>query len=191
MAQWHADSADTTDFRRFLFRLCRSSLKGFGDFDVPSSKELTLGLPQINLGILSLNRSFAFDVPSSKCCVAPLHFDVPSSKELTLGLPQINLGILSLNRSFAFDVPSSKCCVAPLHFDVPSSKELTLGLPQINLGILSLNRSFAFDVPSSKCCVARHSSSKTWFCTRSFAFLHFCTVQNVWGYAYILYIISQ
>ncbi|MBQ2457780.1 MAG: hypothetical protein II275_06455, partial [Bacteroidaceae bacterium] len=25
---------------------------------VPSSKELTLGLPQINLGILSLNRSF-------------------------------------------------------------------------------------------------------------------------------------
>ena len=28
--------------------------------DVPSSKELTLGLPQINLGILSLNRSFAF-----------------------------------------------------------------------------------------------------------------------------------
>ena len=29
-------------------------------FDVPSSKELTLGLPQINLGILSLNRSFAF-----------------------------------------------------------------------------------------------------------------------------------
>ena len=38
--------------------------------------------------------------------------------------------------------------------DVPSSKELTLGLPQINLGILSLNRSFAF--------------------------LHFCTVQKVW-----------
>ena len=29
-------------------------------FDVPSSKELTLGLPQINLGILSLNRSFVF-----------------------------------------------------------------------------------------------------------------------------------
>ena len=28
--------------------------------DVPSSKELSLGLPQINLGILSLNRSFVF-----------------------------------------------------------------------------------------------------------------------------------
>ena len=36
----------------------RSLTRSFDD--VPSSKELTLGLPQINLGILSLNRSFVF-----------------------------------------------------------------------------------------------------------------------------------
>ena len=36
------------------------ALRSFLCIDVPSSKELTLGLPQINLGILSLNRSFAF-----------------------------------------------------------------------------------------------------------------------------------
>ena len=68
-------------------------------FDVPSSKELTLGLPQINLGILSLNRSFAFDVPSSKCCVArhssskldsaltPLHFCIFARCKMYGGVP--------------------------------------------------------------------------------------------------------
>ena len=37
----------------------RSLTRSFDD--VPSSKELTLGLPQINLGILSLNRKFQHD----------------------------------------------------------------------------------------------------------------------------------
>ena len=58
-------------FLRFAFYKCepasvqqlkqvslRSLTRSFDD--VPSSKELTLGLPQINLGILSLNRSFVF-----------------------------------------------------------------------------------------------------------------------------------
>ncbi len=42
-----------------LAPFCIFVILHFCDFDdVPSSKELTLGLPQINLGILSLNRSF-------------------------------------------------------------------------------------------------------------------------------------
>ena len=46
----------------------RSLTRSFDD--VPSSKELTLGLPQINLGILSLNRSFVF------LCFCSLHFSM-------------------------------------------------------------------------------------------------------------------
>ena len=54
-------------YARFLLSIGKNDLAPFCIFvilhfcnfdDVPSSKELTLGLPQINSGILSLNRSF-------------------------------------------------------------------------------------------------------------------------------------
>ena len=55
-----------------LALFCIFAFLHFGNFDdVPSSKELTLGLPQINLGILSLNRSF---VILHFCVFVILHF---------------------------------------------------------------------------------------------------------------------
>ena len=49
---------ETASVRQLKQVSLRSLTRSFDD--VPSSKELTLGLPQINLGILSLNRSFVF-----------------------------------------------------------------------------------------------------------------------------------
>ena len=57
-------------FRSAIKQVSLRSLTRIFD-DVPSSKELTLGLPQINLGILSLNRSF---VILCFCVFAFLHF---------------------------------------------------------------------------------------------------------------------
>ena len=55
-----------------LAPFCIFAFLHFGNFDdVPSSKELTLGLPQIKSGILSLNRSF---VILHFCVFAFLHF---------------------------------------------------------------------------------------------------------------------
>ena len=57
---------ETASVRQLKQASLRSLTRSFDD--VPSSKELTLGLPQINLGILSLNRSFVF------LCFCVLHF---------------------------------------------------------------------------------------------------------------------
>ena len=60
---------ETASVRQLKHVSLRSLTRIFDD--VPSSKELTLGLPQINSGILSLNRSF---VILCFCIFAFLHF---------------------------------------------------------------------------------------------------------------------
>ena len=89
--------------------------------------------------------------------------------------------------------PAWCSALTPLHLMYHHRNAASLGIVQVKLGVLR----------SLLCILMFHHRNaaslgitpKPAWCSAlaplHFAFLHFCTVQNVWGCAYILYIISQ